>query len=48
MLAVGKKCWAEFVKKWLLKNQPHEVVGFLPLIQPPLETAFSLAMTHAF
>jgi hypothetical protein len=19
------------VKKWLLKNQPHEVVGFLPL-----------------
>jgi hypothetical protein len=22
MLAVGKKCWARFVKKWLLKNQP--------------------------
>jgi hypothetical protein len=20
MLAVGKKCWAGFVKKWLLKN----------------------------
>jgi hypothetical protein len=22
MLATGKKCWAESVKKWLLKNQP--------------------------
>jgi hypothetical protein len=21
MLATGKKCWAESVKKWLLKNQ---------------------------
>jgi hypothetical protein len=20
MLAMGKKCWARFVKKWLLKN----------------------------
>jgi hypothetical protein len=29
-LAMGKKCWARFVKKWLLKNQPQEVVGFLP------------------
>jgi hypothetical protein len=22
MLAARKKCWAGFVKKWLLKNQP--------------------------
>jgi len=22
VLAVGKKCWARFVKKWLLENQP--------------------------
>ncbi len=32
MLAVGKKCWVGYVKKWLLKNQPQEVVGFLPLV----------------
>jgi hypothetical protein len=25
MLAVGKKCWAISVKKWLFKNQPQEV-----------------------
>jgi hypothetical protein len=37
MLAVGKKCWARSVKKWLLKNQPEEVVGFLPPVQPLLE-----------
>jgi hypothetical protein len=29
MLATRKKCWAKSVKKWLLKNQPQEVVGFL-------------------
>jgi hypothetical protein len=28
MLTMGKKCWARFVKKWLLKNQPQEVAGF--------------------
>jgi hypothetical protein len=22
MLVAGKKCWARFVKKWLLRNQP--------------------------
>jgi hypothetical protein len=22
MLIVGKKCWAGFMKKWLLQNQP--------------------------
>jgi hypothetical protein len=35
------------MKKWLFKNQPQEVAGFLPLIQPPLETAFQLAMARA-
>jgi hypothetical protein len=34
MLVGGKKCWARSVKKWLLKNQPQEVVGFLLLVQP--------------
>jgi hypothetical protein len=29
MLTTRKKCWAKSVKKWLLKNQPQEVVGFL-------------------
>ncbi len=29
MLVVGKKCWAGFVKKWLLRNQPQEVVVVL-------------------
>jgi hypothetical protein len=49
MLTAGKKCWVGSVKKWLLKNQPQEVVSFLPLVrlahasqvgitQPPLET----------
>jgi hypothetical protein len=33
MLVEGKKCWVESVKKWLFKNQPQEVVGFLPLVQ---------------
>jgi hypothetical protein len=39
MFATGKKCWVKSVKKWLLKNQPQEVAGSLPLIQPSLETA---------
>jgi hypothetical protein len=38
MLAGGKKCWARSVKKWLLRNQPQEVVSFLPLVQLSLET----------
>jgi hypothetical protein len=46
MLAVRKKCWVGSVKKWLLQNQPHKVVGFLPLVQPPLETAPQLTTTH--
>jgi hypothetical protein len=44
----GKKCWARSVKKWLLKNQPQEVAGFLPLVQPPLKTTLQLAATRAF
>jgi hypothetical protein len=48
MLTMGKKCWARFVKKWLFKNQPQEVVGFLPPVQPPLEMAPQLAATRAF
>jgi hypothetical protein len=47
MLAVGKKCWAGSVKKWLLKNQPHEVVGFLPPIQSSLETTSQPTTTRA-
>jgi hypothetical protein len=39
MLATGKKCWAGSMTKWLLQNQPQEVVGFLPLVQSPLKTA---------
>jgi hypothetical protein len=39
MLAAGKKCWAGFVKKWLLKNQPEEVACFLLPIQSSLEMA---------
>jgi hypothetical protein len=39
MLAMGKKCWARSVKKWLLKNQPQEVAGSLFPNQPSLETA---------
>jgi hypothetical protein len=38
MLVARKKCWAGSVKKWLLKNQPQKVAGFLPPIQLPLET----------
>jgi hypothetical protein len=47
MLVTRKKCWAGFVKKWLLQNQPQEVVGFLPPAQSPLETTLQLATTHA-
>jgi hypothetical protein len=39
MLPAGKKCWARSVKKWLLKNQPEEMVGSLLLIQSSLEMA---------
>ncbi len=39
MLAVGKKCWVGSVEKWLLKNQPQEVVGSLLPIQSSLEMA---------
>jgi hypothetical protein len=35
------------VKKWLLKNQPQEVAGFLLLVQPPLKTAPQLTVTRA-
>jgi hypothetical protein len=48
MLATGKKCWAGSMKKWLFKNQPQEVAGFLPLIQLPLETTPQLVATRAF
>jgi hypothetical protein len=47
MLVARKKCWAGSVKKWLFKNQPQEVAGFLPLVQPPLETTPQPAMAHA-
>jgi hypothetical protein len=46
ILVVGKKCWARFVKKWLFKNQPQEVTGFLSLVQLPLETTLQLATTR--
>ncbi len=46
MLAAGKKCWIGSMKKWLLQNQPQEVAGFLPLVQPPLEMPLQLTMTH--
>jgi hypothetical protein len=47
MLATEKKCWAGSVKNWLLKNQPQEVTGFLPSIQPSLEIALQLTATRA-
>jgi hypothetical protein len=47
MLVAGKKCWAGFVKKWLLQNQPQEVASFLPPTQSPLETTLQLATTYA-
>jgi hypothetical protein len=47
MIAVGKKCWARFVKKWLFKNQPQEVVGLLPLVQPLLEMVLQPTVARA-
>ncbi len=47
MLATGKKCWVGSVKKWLLRNQPQEVTGFLPLVQSLLKMAPQLVTTHA-
>jgi hypothetical protein len=46
MLVMRKKCWARSMEKWLLKNQPQEVVVFLPSVQPSLETSPQLATTH--
>jgi hypothetical protein len=47
MHTTGKSCWVGSMKKWLLENQPQEVASFLPPIQPSLETAPQLTMTHA-
>jgi hypothetical protein len=47
MLTARKKCCVGSVKKWLLKNQPQEVAGFLPPVQPLLETAPQHAVAHA-
>jgi len=47
MLVVGKKCWVGSMKKWLLKHQPQEVVGSLPLVQLSLEMVPQPAVTHA-
>jgi hypothetical protein len=47
MLVAGKKCWAGFVKKWLLQNQPQKVASFLPPTQSPLETTLQLTAAHA-
>jgi hypothetical protein len=38
MLGAGKKCWVGSVKKWLFKNQPQEMAGYLLPIQLSLET----------
>jgi hypothetical protein len=46
MLVVRKKCWVRFVKKWLLKNQLQEVVGFLPSIQSPPPLGFPHTMLN--
>jgi hypothetical protein len=35
------------VKKWLLKNQPQEGGGFLPLVQSSLETVPQLVTARA-
>jgi hypothetical protein len=48
MFIARKKCWAGFVRKWLLKNQPQEVAGFLPSVQSSLETMPQAAMAHAW
>jgi len=34
------------MKKWLFKNQPQEVVGFLPLVQLSLEMTPQLIATY--
>jgi hypothetical protein len=47
MHVAGKKCRVGFMKKWLLKNQPEEVVGFLPSIQPSLEMVLQPATACA-
>jgi len=47
MLVARKKCWAGSMKKWLLQNQPQEVISFLPPAQSPLETTLQLVVTHA-
>ncbi len=47
MLVAEKKCWVGFVKKWLFMNQPQEVAGFLPSIQPSLEMVPQPLATHA-
>jgi hypothetical protein len=47
MLAAGKKCWAESMKRWLLKHQPQEVAGSLPPVQPSLEMVPRPIVTHA-
>jgi hypothetical protein len=46
MLVVGKKCWIGSVKKWLLKNQPHEVASFLPLVQLAFKPAPQFTATY--
>jgi hypothetical protein len=48
MFASGKKCWAGFMKQWVFMNQPQEVAGFLPSVQPSLEMAPQPIATHAF
>jgi hypothetical protein len=47
MLAAGKKCWVGSVKQWLFRNQPQEVAGFLPPVQPSLEMTPQPIATHA-
>jgi hypothetical protein len=47
MFIARKKCWVGSVKKWQLKNQPQEMVGFLPLIQPLLKMMPLLVVTRA-
>ncbi len=48
MLVTRNKCWVGSMKKWLLKNEPQEVAGFLPLVQLLLETAPQLVTIRAF
>jgi hypothetical protein len=48
MLTARKKCWVGSVKQWLLRNQPQEVAGFLPPVQPSSEMAPQPVATHAF